>query len=169
MKAQLKELITNYGPLGILWFDGEWENTWTHEKGVDLYNYVRSLQPDIIINNRVDTGRSGMEGTSEPKNVGDYETPEQKVPATGLPGVDWETCMTMNNHWGYNAVDKNFKSTKELIQLLVDIVSKGGNFLLNVGPMANGEFPPESVQRLKEIGEWMKVNSESIYGTKPIL
>ena len=165
MKAQLKELVNNYGPLGILWFDGEWENTWTHEKGVDLYNYVRSLQPDIIINNRVDTGRSGMEGTSEPKNVGDYETPEQKVPATGLPGVDWETCMTMNNHWGYNAVDKNFKSTKELIQLLVDIVSKGGNFLLNVGPMATGEFPPESVQRLKEIGEWMKVNSESVYGT----
>ncbi|HOV33714.1 MAG TPA: alpha-L-fucosidase [Candidatus Hydrogenedens sp.] len=165
MKAQLKELVNNYGPLGILWFDGEWENTWTHEKGVDLYNYVRSLQPDIIINNRVDTGRSGMEGTSEPKNVGDYETPEQKVPATGLPGVDWETCMTMNNHWGYNAVDKNYKSTKELIQLLVDIVSKGGNFLLNVGPMANGEFPPESVQRLKEIGEWMKVNSESVYGT----
>jgi len=165
MKSQLKELVNNYGPLGILWFDGEWENTWTHEKGVDLYNYVRSLQPNIIINNRVDTGRSGMAGLATGENVGDYGTPEQEVPAKGLPGIDWETCMTMNKHWGYNAYDKFFKSTKVLIQLLVDIVSKGGNFLLNVGPMANGEFPPESVERLREIGEWMKVNSESIYGT----
>ncbi|HOK08279.1 MAG TPA: alpha-L-fucosidase [Candidatus Hydrogenedens sp.] len=165
MKAQLKELVNNYGPLGILWFDGEWENTWTFERGVDMYNYVRSLQPDIIINNRVDGSRSGMAGLSEGKSVGDYGTPEQEVPAKGLPGVDWETCMTMNKHWGYNEYDKFFKTTKTLVQLLVDIVSKGGNFLLNVGPMANGEFPPESVERLKEIGEWMKVNSESIYGT----
>ncbi len=165
MKAQLKELITNYGPLGILWFDGEWENTWTHERGVDLYNYVRSLQPDIIINNRVDKGRSGMAGLSSEDNVGDYGTPEQEIPAKGLPGVDWETCMTMNKHWGYNAEDKFYKSTKSLVQMLVDIASKGGNFLLNVGPMANGEFPPESVERLQQIGEWMKVNGESIYGT----
>lgn len=165
MKAQLKELIDNYGPLGILWFDGEWEDTWTYEKGVDLCNYVRSLQPDIIVNNRVDKSRSGMAGFSKGESVADYGTPEQEVPDKGLPDVDWETCMTMNKHWGYNEDDKFYKSTKALIQLLVDIVSKGGNFLLNVGPMANGEFPPESVQRLQEIGQWMKVNSESIYGT----
>lgn len=165
MKAQIKELVDNYGPLGILWFDGEWEETWNFERGFDMYNYVRSLQPDIIVNNRVDKSRSGMAGLSKGQSVGDYGTPEQEVPDKGLPGVDWETCMTMNRHWGYNEYDKFYKSTKALVQLLVDIVSKGGNFLLNVGPMANGEFPPEAIERLKGIGEWMKVQSESIYGT----
>ncbi len=165
MKAQLKELVDNYGPLGILWFDGEWEETWNFERGFDMYNYVRSLQPDIIVNNRVDKSRSGMAGLSKGQSVGDYGTPEQEVPDKGLPGVDWETCMTMNRHWGYNEYDKFYKSTKALVQLLVDIVSKGGNFLLNVGPMANGEFPPEAIERLKGIGEWMKINNESIYGT----
>ncbi|MCX8064925.1 MAG: alpha-L-fucosidase [Candidatus Hydrogenedentes bacterium] len=167
MKAQLKELIQNYGPLGVLWFDAEWENTWTHELGVEFYNYVRSLQPDIIVNNRVDKGRAGMSGFAPAENVGDFGTPEQEIPETGLPGVYWEVCMTMNNHWGYNAEDKNYKSTKELIHLLVDIVSKGGNFLLNVGPMGNGKFPPEAVSGLLQIGEWMKINGESIYGTDP--
>ena len=93
MKAQLKELITGkYGKIGILWFDGEWEGTWTHEKGVALYDYVRALDPDIIVNNRVDTGRSGMEGITREGNYrGDYGTPEQQIPATGLAdGVDWD-------------------------------------------------------------------------------
>src|SRR6185295_5901921 len=81
------------------------------------------------------------------------------------PNVDWETCMTMNDHWGYNRADMNFKSTRDLIRKLADIASKGGNFLLNVGPTGEGEIPPTSVQRLKEIGEWMERNSESIYGT----
>lgn len=167
MKSQLKELIQNYGPLGVLWFDAEWEDTWTHQMGVEFYNYVRSLQPDIIINNRVDKGRAGMSGFASTENVGDFGTPEQEIPETGLPGVDWEVCMTMNEHWGYNAEDKNYKSTKELIHLLVDIVSKGGNFLLNVGPMGDGRFPPEAIERLTQIGEWMKVNGEAIYGTQP--
>jgi len=168
MKAQLKELLTQYGPLGILWFDGEWEAPWTHERGVDLYNYVRSLQPKIIVNNRVGKARSGMAGMDQGKNrVGDYGTPEQEIPATGFgPGVDWESCMTMNNHWGYNKNDQNWKSTTVLVRNLIDCASKGGNYLLNVGPTSEGLIPAASVQRLAEIGEWMKVNSESVYGTK---
>lgn len=167
LKNQLKELLTNYGEIGVLWFDGEWEDTWNSQYGVELYNYVRSLQPNIIINNRVGVGRTGMEGlTKEGEFGGDFGTPEQQVPSTGFPGVDWESCITMNDHWGFNKFDKNFKSTKELIQMLVDIASKGGNFLLNVGPTAEGIFPQESISRLKEIGEWMKVYSESIYGTE---
>jgi len=166
MKAQLKELTSDYGKIGVLWFDGEWEETWTHEYGVDLYNYVRNLQPDIIINNRVDNGRSGMAGmTREGGYAGDFGTPEQEIPATGMAGMDWETCMTMNDHWGYNKFDNNWKSTKELIQKLADIASKGGNFLLNVGPKADGTFPQESIKRLKELGEWMGKNSEAIYET----
>ncbi|MBN1388858.1 MAG: alpha-L-fucosidase [Bacteroidales bacterium] len=166
LKNQLAELTGNYGKIGVLWFDGEWEETWTHERGVDLYNYVRELQEDIIINNRVDKGRQGMQGmTKEGEFKGDFGTPEQEIPDTGLPGIDWETCMTMNNHWGYNKYDDNWKSSEDLIQKLVDIASKGGNFLLNVGPKADGTFPEESIERLKAIGDWMAIYGESIYGT----
>jgi len=111
MKNELKELLTNYGKIGVLWFDGEWENTWTHERGKDLYQYVRSLQPSILINNRVDVGREGMQGlTKKGDFVGDFGTPEQEIPATGIPGADWESCMTMNNNWGYNSHDNHWKS-----------------------------------------------------------
>ncbi len=117
MKKQLKELIQNYGDIGVLWFDGEWEETWNHEYGQDLYDYVRNLQPSIIINNRVDAGRAGMQGlTKEGNYAGDFGTPEQEIPPTGLPGIDWETCMTMNDHWGYNKHNNNWKSSKDLIQ-----------------------------------------------------
>lgn len=166
LKNQLKELVTEYGDIGVLWFDGEWEGFWKHEDGVDLYNYVRSLSPDIIINNRVDKGRGGMAGmTTAGGYAGDFGTPEQEIPETGLPGVDWESCMTMNNNWGFNKADKNFKSAEDLIHKLVDIASKGGNFLLNIGPRADGTFPQESIDRLKVIGGWMKACGESIYGT----
>jgi len=170
MKNQLKELVINYGDIGILWFDGEWENTWNEERGIDLYNYVRSLQPDIIVNNRVDPNRGGLEGFApEGVTMGDFGTPEQQIPSTGLPGIDWESCMTMNDHWGYNKNDKNFKSTKDILQMLADIASKGGNYLLNVGPTSEGIFPAESVEILSEVGSWMKVNGESIYGTSSSL
>lgn len=166
MKEQLRELITSYGEIGVLWFDGEWEHTWNRERGRDLAAFVRSLQPTILLNNRVDGGRSGMEGfTHGEPSAGDFGTPEQQVPATGLPGMDWETCMTMNDHWGYNAQDDRWKSSSELIRTLVDIVSKGGNFLLNIGPRADGTFPDESVDRLHHIGSWMQINSASVYGT----
>ena len=165
MKGQVKELLTNYGEIGLLWFDGEWEHTWTRDRGIDLYDYVRSIAPDVIINNRVGKGRAGMAGTYDPETApGDYGTPEQEIPATGL-AYDWETCMTMNDHWGYNKNDRNWKSTEDLIQKLVDIVSKGGNFLLNVGPTSEGFFPQESITRFKAMGEWMRKNGTSIYGT----
>ncbi len=165
MKRQLKEIITNYHP-GILWFDGEWESPWTTERGEDLYAYVRGLQPDILVNNRVGKARAGMQGMDKGNGAGDYGTPEQNVPANGFgPGVYWESCMTMNDHWGYNKNDHNFKSTKDLIHILVDCSSKGGNLLLNVGPTSEGLIPEPSVERMKGIGEWMKVNRESIYGT----
>ena len=168
MKDQIKELIDNYGPIGILWFDGEWEKSWTEERAEDLVKYIMKLQPDIIINNRVGKARSGMQGLNDPyfKPLGDYGTPEQEIPSTGIPGLDWETCMTMNDTWGYRKDDNNWKSSSLLIYNLIDIASKGGNFLLNVGPTAEGLFPEASVKALQDIGNWMTINGESIYGTK---
>ncbi len=156
MRGQLKELLTNYGKIGVLWFDGEWIGDWKEQQGRDLEIYLRGLQPDLIVNNRVGKRK---------RSPGDFGTPEQHIPATGMPGWDWETCMTMNNTWGFKKDDHNWKSTKVLIHNLVDIVSKGGNFLLNVGPTAEGLIPEPSVERLAAIGQWMDVNGESIYGT----
>ncbi len=166
MKGQLKELITRYDPW-MLWFDGDWVEWWTAPDGKDLYSYVRSLKPDIIVNNRVGKGRQGMAGMSEGEEAaGDFGTPEQQIPATGLPGVDWESCMTMNDTWGFKSFDHDWKSTETLVRNLIDIASKGGNYLLNVGPTAEGLIPQPSVERLKEMGQWMKVNGEAIYGTQ---
>ena len=167
MKAQIRELLTDYGEIGVMWFDGEWEGTWTHERGIDLYDYCRRLQPSVIVNNRVDKGRRGMAGlTSSDQYRGDFGTPEQEIPSTGLPGVDWETCMTMNNTWGFKKNDHAWKSNADLIRKLVDIASKNGNFLLNVGPTPEGEIPAPSIERLEAMGRWMNVNGQSIYGTQ---
>jgi alpha-L-fucosidase len=165
MKGQLKEVVEQYHP-AVMWFDGEWEGTWTHAMGLELYDYVLGLDPDIIINNRVDKGRRGMEGlTAGEQFAGDFGTPEQQIPAKGLPGVDWESCMTMNRHWGWNKSDTGWKSSEDLIRKLVDITSKGGNFLLNIGPKPDGTFPQESIDRMAAMGRWMDVNGESVYGT----
>lgn len=167
MKAQLRELVTDYDP-AVLWFDGEWVDWWTEEDGQDLYKYVRSLKRDILINNRVGKGRKGMEGLNKTDRVyaGDFGTPEQQIPASGLPGVDWESCMTMNDTWGFKHYDENWKSNERLIRNLIDIVSKGGNYLLNVGPTADGRIPQPSVERLAAMGEWLKVHGDAIYGTQ---
>jgi alpha-L-fucosidase len=151
MKTELAELITQYHP-ALIWFDGQWMNGWTDEDGQQLYRYLRTLDPKLIINNRV-------------KGAGDYETPEQYIPPNGLPGHDWETCMTMNDTWGYKRDDHDWKSTQTLIRNVVDIASKGGNYLLNVGPTGEGLIPDASLERLSEIGQWMKVNGVAIYGT----
>ncbi len=166
MKDQLRELITNYDP-AVLWFDGEWQEWWTEADGKDLYAYVRGLKPSIIINNRVGKGRQGMQGMSktDQEYAGDFGTPEQQIPVNGLPGVDWESCMTMNTTWGFKFYDDKWKSSETLIRNLIDIASKGGNYLLNVGPTAEGLIPHPSVERLAEIGRWMKINGEAIYGT----
>jgi alpha-L-fucosidase len=153
MKAQLRELLTNYGPIGLIWFDGGWEHSAAELRSAEVNKMIRSLQPNILINDR--------NGLPE-----DYSTPEQTIPANAFAnGRLWETCMTMNGTWGYTKDDHNWKSSEDLIHKLCDIASKGGNFLLNVGPTDKGEFPPEAVERLAAIGKWMKVNGESIYGT----
>ncbi len=167
LKGELSELLTRYGPLGILWFDGEWEGTWNTERGIEIYNHVRSLQSQIIVNNRVGRGRAGMSGMDKGQGVGDYGTPEQEIPPTGFgPGVYWESCMTMNDHWGYNKHDEHWKSASALIRNLIDCASKGGNYLLNVGPTAEGLIPGGSIERLRAIGQWTKANGEAIYGTE---
>ena len=157
MKAQLQEVVTQYDP-GLIWFDGGWTDWWTPEDGRDVMDLLRKLSPDIIINNRA-------AGTPEMELVmGDYGTPEQSIP--GQPGArDWESCMTMNDSWGYKPSNPNWKPTSVLLANLIDIASKGGNFLLNVGPTEKGKIPEESVKRLAEMGKWLKVNGEAIYGT----
>ncbi|WP_114781910.1 alpha-L-fucosidase [Botryobacter ruber] len=149
---QVKEILSNYGEIAVLWWDTP--TNMTDEAALKLQEVLK-LQPHIITNDRL----------KRPNFPGDTRTPEQKIPAQG-DGSDWETCMTMNGTWGYRTSDNNWKSTETLIRNLVDIASKGGNYLLNVGPKPDGTFPQESIDRLKGVGEWMKVNSEAIYATK---
>ena len=165
LHAQVTEIVQRYHP-GVMWFDGEWESTWNHERGIKLFDLCRKLDPMMIVNNRVDVMRGGMGGFNKGGEArGDYATPEQEIPATGMPGVDWETCMTMNDHWGYNSHDTDWKTTQDLLQKLCDIASKGGNFLLNVGPRADGTFPPEAIDRLQGLAKWMQQNGDAIHGT----
>jgi alpha-L-fucosidase len=151
---QVREILTNYGEIAILWWD-----TPTHmtDEFAEKLQAQLKLQPNIITNDRL----------KRPNFPGDTRTPEQRIPnLEELDGKDWETCMTMNGTWGYKSYDHNWKSSETLIRNLIDIASKGGNYLLNIGPKADGEFPEECIQRLKDIGAWMKINSEAIYATK---
>jgi alpha-L-fucosidase len=162
MKAQLKELVERYHP-AVLWFDGDWtynsgESTptrwWTKDDGADLYNYVISLDPDIIVNERV----------ARSFGLGDFQCPENEVPEKPL-GRQWETCRTMNNTWGYNASDSAWKSPDTLIREMVTTVSRDGNYLLNIGPKGDGTVQPEAVHILHAFGSWMDKFGQSIYGT----
>lgn len=166
MKNQLREIITGYGPLGVMWFDGEWESHWSPERGWDLYRYVRSLQPDILVNNRVGKGRQGMKGITkkDKEYAGDYATPEQEIGQFNIEDA-WETNMTICRQWAWKPNDK-MKSLKECIHTLVTVVGGDGNFLFNVGPMPDGRIEPRQVERLREMGQWVKKHQESIYGTR---
>lgn len=166
MLHQIKELLTHYGPIDILWFDGEWEPTWNAEYGKKMYAWARKLQPEIIINNRVGGGRNGMAGFDlDGKYAGDFFTPEQTVPDRVPEGQAWESCITMNGHWGWNKADKDWKKAEKMLYLLSEITAKGGNLLLNVGPMADGTFPDAASKRLRIMGKWMDYYGEAIYGT----
>src|SRR4051812_2821510 len=151
---QVKEILTNYGPIAVLWWDTPVDMT---KERAEQFLPILKNQPDIITNNRL--------VTKVPEIRGDTETPEQYIPATGMPGRDFEVCMTMNTTWGYKSFDHNWKSTETILRNLIDIASKGGNYLLNVGPTSEGVIPDPSKERLKQIGDWMKVNGDSIYGT----
>jgi alpha-L-fucosidase len=175
LHGEVNELVSNYGPIDIMWWDYSAQDFQGDEawRATALMQLVRSKQPAIIMNNRLyrsleagwtSMGTEGYAPRLDPK-YGDFITPEQHIPATGMPGVDWETCMTMNTTWGYNEHDHAWKSDETLIRNLIDIASKGGNYLLNIGPKGDGSIPAESVKSMQAIGAWMKVNSEAIYGT----
>lgn len=152
---QIEELVTRYGPdvPSIIWWDTP--RGMTKPLAKDIIDLVRRNKPDIIANNRLGGGVAG-----------DTKTPEQYIPALGYPGEDWETCMTTNDSWGYQSWDDHWKSSGTLLRTLSDIVSKGGNFLLNVGPDAEGTIPAPSVRILQETGRWLALNGEAMYGTK---
>jgi len=151
---QVKELLTNYGDVAVLWWDTPTDMT--NEAATKLKSQL-TLQPAIITNDRL----------KRPNFPGDHKTPEQRIPnLKELDGTDWETCMTMNGTWGFKSYDHNYKTPETLIRNLLDIASKGGNFLLNVGPDNLGEFPKESIDILAKMGKWMKVNGQAVYGTK---
>ena len=153
MFGQIQELLTNYGTIDVLWFDGQWERSPEQLKAKELRDMIKSLQPDILINDRL-------------PNQGDFDTSEQFVPAEPQRRM-WETCLTMNTSWGYNSADAEYKTARELIHTLCEVAAKGGNLLLNVSPMGNGKLPDEQIERLEAMGAWMRKNGESIVGTVP--
>ena len=173
MHAQVRELCSNYGKLDLLWFDFSYDElrgeAW---RGTQLMEMVRALQPDVVVNNRLEVSGEGfgsLAACAPTPFHGDFVSPEQIVPPDGLRDAQgrplvWESCVTMNNHWGYCAHDRFYKSAPMLVKKLVECVSKGGNLLLNVGPDAQGRFPDQALAILAELGRWMDKNGESIYG-----
>lgn len=174
MHRQVREICTKYGKLDLLWFDFSYDtmrgDTW---KAAELVDMVRSLQPGVIIDNRLEVSGQGFGSLAQGKPTsfhGDFVSPEQIIPPNGILDINgedlvWEACVTMNNHWGYHAEDRFFKPASMLIKKLAECVSKGGNLLLNVGPDARGNIPEESLKILQQIGAWMRKNGASIYGS----
>jgi alpha-L-fucosidase len=152
MHAQVRELCSNYGRIDVLWYDGGWPYTPEDWRSAELNAMVRSLQPQIIINNR----------SLVPE---DFDTPEQHI-RPSEPGRPWEACMTLNGSWGYNEADNEWKTPKQVVQMLARCACGGGNLLLNIGPRADGTVPPESERTLRQVGAWLEVNGGSIYGTQ---
>jgi alpha-L-fucosidase len=153
MFGQIRELLTNYGKIDVIWFDGQWERSPEQLKAKELRDMIQSLQPEILINDRL-------------PGQGDFDTPEQFVPAEPQQRM-WETCLTMNTSWGYNPIDPEYKTARELIHTTCEVAAKGGNLLLNVSPKGNGKLPDEHIERLEALGQWMARNGESIVGTVP--
>jgi alpha-L-fucosidase len=153
MREQLRELLTGYGRVDLLWFDGGWERPFDMWRGSELVAHIRSLQPDILLNDRL-------------YGFGDYDTPEQFVPPKPPPRR-WETCLTMNESWGYDPDDRDYKSARRLVHMLAEVRAKGGNLLLNVSPRGDGSLPPEQIERLARVGRWMDASGESIHGAGP--
>jgi alpha-L-fucosidase len=152
--GQVRELLTNYGRIDVLWFDGQWERIPAERwKPDQLRALIKSLQPEILINDRL-------------PECGDFDTPEQFIPPRPL-ARPWETCMTINESWGYNPSDTHYKSPRQLVHALCEVAGKGGNLLLNVGPMGDGRLPAEQLERLEAVAGWMAAHGESIVGTTP--
>lgn len=170
MHRQIEELMTGYGKIDILWLDYSFDEYHGEKwKAAELIKMIKKYQPDIILNSRLEQSAGNSLKGRAYGGYGDFETPEQGIPEAGLKDlygqpIPWETCLTLNNNWGYAASDHEWKSSELIIHSLVDAVSKNGNLLLNVGPDAHGNIPMPSQQILKEVGEWMQNNSSSIYG-----
>ena len=170
MFKQIEELMTQYGKIDILWLDYSFdEYNGEKWKAAELVKMIRKYQPGIILNNRLVQNHGVSNKKREFAGYGDFETPEQGIPEEDLTDVynnsiPWETCLTLNNNWGYSSTDTQWKSPEMIIHALVNSVSKNGNLLVNVGPDAQGTIPQQSVEILREVGEWMSVNGESIYG-----
>jgi alpha-L-fucosidase len=160
MKMELKELVTKYKPF-MLWFDGYWERYWTLEDAKEIYRYLKELNPALIVNNRL--GKSGS-SLSDPQSVGDFLTPEQTIGRLNMK-EPWESCITIAGQWAWRPND-HVKSLRQCIQTLVRTAGGNGNLLFNVGPMMDGRMEARQVQRLREMGVWLKKYGESIYGTK---
>ncbi|WP_343307216.1 alpha-L-fucosidase [Chitinophaga niabensis] len=164
MKAQLKELLTNYDPY-MLWFDGGWEKPWTNEMGKDMYAYLKSIKPDVIINNRLGKEIAAVENKKidAAAMIGDYDTPEQVVGRMNM-NMPWESCFTICRQWAWKPNDK-MKSLKECLFILEKTAGGNGNLLFNVGPMPDGRIEARQITRLKEMGDWLQKNGTAIYST----